>query len=263
MTAEHTAQLGAALLTAGTALLVTAIVYRVANAHACEHGHDLPAPRSFGPLRIATIAAAAAAGAAAIWLPAQSPWMFLVSGLAFALTSVFGRRALSDLDRASRPAREVAARSRSAALTPRRASQYLPWSVRSLTYVIAAVGAALLLMRIGTPLAHRQLLVPLVFGFGASMFVLLYESWIQGVATGPVVQHDAERQRVMIRRIFTAELLLVVSMLVVAHAVLDLNWTTDGGLGAWICFAGGAIGIAGCALALASELIGRKYRVIA
>jgi hypothetical protein len=198
-------------------------------------------------------------GSVAAWLAAPSPWMFLVGGLAFAVTSVFSLRVLGDIDEASRPAREVVARERTAGLAPRRASQYLPWSSRFVSYAVATVGIVLLLWRATSPLAHRQLLVPFVFAFAASMFVLLYESWIQNVVAGPVVNPDPDRQRTMIRRIFRIELVLVVSMLVVAHAVLDVNWTTNGGRAAWLCFGGGAIGLAGCALALASGLIGRRY----
>ena len=261
MTGEHAAQLGAALLATATPLVVAAIVYRVAQAHAGTLGHRISPPSSFRYLTITTVGVAAVAGVIAALLPAPTPWMLLVGPLAFAIAAIPGLHVLSRIDAASLPAREVTSSSRTARLTPRRASRYLHWSWRVVPYLITGAGIAVLLLRISSPLAHRQLLVPLVFAFAATMFVLLYESWIQNVVAGPVVNDDADRHGLMVRRIFTAELVLVVTALAVAHAVLDLNWTTDGATAAWLCFAGGAVGIAGCALALASGLTGRKYVV--
>ena len=55
------------------------------------------------------------------------------------------------------------------------------------------------------------------------------------------------------------ELLLVVTCLGTAHALLNLNWAANGTLGAAISFAGGVVAVAGCALAVASGLVGRRY----
>lgn len=261
MTSEHVAQIGSALLSSSTALLVASIVDQVARTHARTNGHELPRSRSFLALRILTISTGVLAGAFAAWLPAPSAWMFLVGGLAFVVTAVPGYRLLCEIDRASLSVREVSSSIRTATLSPRSPGAHLPWSVRVVPYAITAVGLALLLIRASAPLPDRQLLVPMVFGFAATMFVLLYESWIQQVVTGPVVGDDATRHRSFVRRIFVAELVLVAVCLGVAHAILEVNWTTQGALAAWVCFAGGLVGIAGCALALASGVIGRKYSV--
>jgi hypothetical protein len=92
------------------------------------------------------------------------------------------------------------------------------------------------------------------------MFVLLYETWIQQVATGPAVSGDTRDRKRLVRRIFAVETALVITTLAVAHAVLDLNWSNHDTLAATLCLIGGAAGIAGCALALASGFMGRKYQ---
>ena len=199
------------------------------------------------------------AGATAAILAAPSPWMFLAGGLGFAIPAIPGWRVLADIDRASLPARELVSSSRSASLTPRRAHHYLPWTWRAVPYCLTLAGIVVFILRASIPLAHRQLLVPAVFAFASTMFVLLYETWIQQVATGPVIVGDGRDRSRLIRRIFATELALVVIALGVAHAVLDLNWATDDALGATLCLVGGAAGIAGCALALTSGLTHRRY----
>ena len=259
MTQAHLAQVAAAVLAIGTPALVTAIVFRIARLHAQSTGHVLARPRSFRPLFIVTVALALAGAAAAALLPAPSAWMFAVSGTGFTMASIFGLRALGDVDRISRPTREISAASRVASLVPRRASAYLPWSRRFLAYAIVSVGIAVFAVRAAAPVPHRHMLVPSVFAFAATMFLLLYESWLHAVATGPVVNGDTRRHAVVIRRIFSAELILVTVSLGVAHAVLNLDWTTQDTTGAWLCFAGGIVGIAGCALALASGFMTTRY----
>ena len=260
MTGSHLAQLASALLAVATPLLVAAIVLRVARAHAASTGIDLRAPRSFRGLTRITALTALPAGVAAVTLAAPSPWMFLVGGLGFLITAIAGWRVLSDIDHASLPSRELASSSRTASLTPRHAHHYLPWPWRVLPYALTLAGLAAFVIRAAAPLAHRQLLVPVVFAFASPMFVLLYETWIQQVATGPAVDGVTLDRTRLIRRIFAVETALVVTTLSVAHAVLDLNWSTHDFQAAVLCLAGGAVGIAGCALALASGLIGRRYQ---
>jgi len=262
MTGSVLAQLASALLSVATPLLVAAIVLRVARAHATSVGLGLATPRSFRGLTRVTLLTALPAGVAAATLPAPSPWMFLVGGLGFAIPAVAGWRVLSDIDRASLPARELSSSSRTASLTPRHAHHYLPWTWRVLPYGLTLGGIIAFVMRAATPLPHRQLLVPAVFAFASTMFVLLYETWIQQVATGPAVSDDTHDRTRLVRRIFFAETALVITSLGVAHAVLDLNWTTNDALAAGLCLVGGAAGIAGCALALASGLIGRRYQPV-
>lgn len=259
MIGSQLAQVASALLAVSTPLLVVTIVMRVTSAHARSAGLKLPAPSSRMRLAWVTLLTALPAGATAAVLAAPSPWMFLVGGLGFAIPAIPGWRALAEIDLASLPARELVSPSRSASLTPRRAHHYLPWTWRVLPYCLTLAGIALFIVRAATPLAHRQLLVPAVFAFASTMFVLLYETWIQDVATGPIVSGETRDRPRLVRRIFAAEIVLVVISLGVAHAVLDLNWTTHNALAATLCLIGGAAGIAGCALALTSGLTGRRY----
>jgi hypothetical protein len=260
MTGSHLAQLASALLSVATPLLVAAIVLHVTRAYAKSVGLDLTTPPSFKGLTRVTLLTALPAGVAAVTLAAPSPWMFLVGGLGFALTAIPGWRVLADIDRASLPARELASPSRTASLTPRRANHYLPWTWRVVPGCLTLAGIAAFVIRAATPLPHRQLLVPAVFAFASTMFVLLYETWIQQVATGPVVSGEADDRKRLVRRIFAVEAALVITTLGVSHAILDLNWTTSDTLAATLCLVGGVAGIAGCAFALASGLIGRRYQ---
>jgi hypothetical protein len=260
MTGNQFGQVASALLAVATPLLVAVIVQWVARAHARSVGGDLVLPRSFNALTRLTLLTAVPAGVAAALLPAPSPWMFLVGGLGFVITSFSGWRVVGDIDRASLPARELSASSRTASLTPRHAGHFLPWTWRILNYALVLAGIVALFIRAATPLPHRQLLVPMVFAFATTMFVLLYETWIQHVVTGPTVSNDAPGRTMVVRRVFVAEVVLVLTSLGVAHALLDLNWITNGTLAGTLCFIGGGVGIAGCALALASGLTGRRYQ---
>jgi len=262
MTGSLLAQLASALLSVGTPLLVAYIVLRVARAHAASFGLDLATPHSFKRLTRVTVWTTLPAGVAAATLPAPTPWMFLVGGLGFAITAIPGWRVVADIDRASVPARELASPSRTASLTPRRVSHYLPWMWRVLPYGLTLGGIVVFVIRATAPLPHRQLLVPAVFAFASTMFVLLYETWIQQVATGPAVEEETHDRARLVRRIFAVETALVITTIGVAHAVLNLNWSTHDTLAATLCLVGGAAGIAGCALALASGLIGRRYQTV-
>jgi hypothetical protein len=51
----------------------------------------------------------------------------------------------------------------------------------------------------------------------------------------------------------------VVACLGTAHALLNLDRAANGTLGAAITLAGGGVGVAGCALAVASGLVVRRY----
>ncbi len=104
--------------------------------------------------------------------------------------------------------------------------------------------------------------LPIVFAAAALIFLWLYEVWVHQTITGPIVAGDEGDLRRVVRRIFAMELLLVVACLATAHALLNLNWAANGTLGAAISFAGGVVAIAGCALAVASELMGRRYEPV-
>jgi len=260
MTGPHLVQLASALLATGTPLLVASILLRMARTHAASTGVEMATPRSLMGLVRATWLTALPAGLAAMTLAPPSPWMFVVGSLGFAITSIPGWRVLIDIDRASLPSRELVSPARSASLIPRRAHDYLPYTWRLVPYCLVLGGIVEFINRVAVPNPHRQLLVPVVFVFASTMFVLLYETWIQQVATGPAVDGEAPDRRRLVRRIFAVETALVITTLGVAHAVLDLNWTTQDTLAATLCLVGGAAGIAGCALVLASRVTGRRYQ---
>ncbi len=54
----------------------------------------------------------------------------------------------------------------------------------------------------------------------------------------------------------------VVTSLVTAHALLNLNRAANDALAAAISLAGGVVAITGCALAVASGLVGRRYEPV-
>ena len=101
--------------------------------------------------------------------------------------------------------------------------------------------------------------IPITFAAATLIFLWLYEVWAHQVITGPIVAGDAGDLRRVVRRIFAVELVLVVTCLAVAHALLNLNWAANATLGAAISLAGSGVAIAGCALAVTSGLVGRRY----
>jgi hypothetical protein len=101
--------------------------------------------------------------------------------------------------------------------------------------------------------------VPVVFAAGALIFLWRYEVLAHQVITGPIVDGDARNLRWVVRRIFAVELLLVLVCLGTAHALLGLNAGANATLRAAISLGGSAVAVAGCALALASGLVGRRY----
>jgi hypothetical protein len=109
------------------------------------------------------------------------------------------------------------------------------------------------------------LFLPVAFALIASTFLWLYEAWIHGLVTGPTVpdSNDADQERRRsIRMVFASEFILVTGFLALAHGLLDLDWTARGAWGAIAAVGGGVLGVIGCALALSSDLITRRYRLI-
>jgi hypothetical protein len=188
--------------------------------------------------------------------------MAAVDGLAFVIVAAAGFVVLGEIDRASQSMREIESSTRVASLTPRRSRSYLPWTIRCLPVTAVAIGLSWLGWRLATPVPHRQLWLPLVFGLGALVFVVLYETWIHSLVTGPVAAVDragGSHDRSWARWIAAAELVLVIVCMATSHALLDLNWRDHGAAGAAIALIGGVFGVAGCALALASDLNRRRY----
>ena len=251
------AQLSGTLLAACTPWLVASIALRVATSDA-----GLPAPhvRSMKPLRAITAGATIATSIATVIL-GPSPWMLLVAGLGFGVPAVVALRVLGEIDDLTRPARLVNAAERGASLMPRKAGEYLPWSWRLSAAGTAVLGATAFVVRASSAVSD-WMFVPIMFAAAALVFLWLYEVWAHQVITGPVVAGDAGHLRRVVRRIFAMELLLVVTCLGTAHALLNFNWASNGTLGAVISLAGGVVGVAGCALAVASGFVGRRYETV-
>lgn len=262
MTRLELAEIGAALLTAATPSIVVEIARMVATRHARSVGVRLETPVAVRRLHRTTALLFPVVVALAVWLPAPSTWMRAMEGAAFLFLSVVGVAALSAIEEASAPARYVDSATRTAPLVHRRVGRYLAWPWRALPFGIAMVGLSTLAWRLGQPLADRRLLVPIVLGLAALVFLWLYEVWMHQIATGPDVAEGADRElhrRFSVRAVFFAELTLVAVCLGVAHALLDLDWTRHGLHGASLSLGGGLAAVIGCALALSSELSRRRY----
>ncbi len=124
-------------------------------------------------------------------------------------------------------------------------------------YGFALAGLAAFAGRLALPADGRRLLTPIVSAAASFIFLWLYEVWIQDVVAGPAVSSVSSEQasrRGAVRRIFAVEVALVSACLISAHVLVDLNWTTHGGLGAAVSLTGGLIAVVGCALALSSGL---------
>jgi hypothetical protein len=158
--------------------------------------------------------------------------------------------------------RELRADVRVASLTPRRVSQYLPWASRLLPYAIAATGLLLLAWRLTVPLPTRELYVPVGFALAAAAFLFLYEVWIAGLVTGPVMANapaEPELRARFVRTLQIVEVALIAIMLVVSHVLLDVDWTRHAGWAAAVALAGAVVAIIGCALALSSDILRQSY----
>ena len=112
-------------------------------------------------LGILTIVACVAATAAAFLLPPPSVVVAAIDLVCFAAMATLGLRALGDISDASRPAREIAAATRTASLRPRRLKDYVPVLWRLLPLTITSAGLALLawrleLARTGPPSARSR-----------------------------------------------------------------------------------------------------------
>jgi hypothetical protein len=195
-----------------------------------------------------------------------TPPSLLMGGVdlaAFVLLSVFGWRALGDIESASRPARDVQAAERAASLRPRRLSDYVPAVWHAVPFVAAAIGLAILPWRFAAIQSGRWL-VPVSFLLFAPVFLWLYETWMRSEISGagsidadPVRADERRRERV--RRILAIETVLVVGFVSLGHALIGADWTAPGARVIAVMVTGALLGVIGCALALSSELNRRRY----
>lgn len=264
MRPQQILQIGVALLAAGTPWIVSRIAQAVASAHARSVGVRLDLPPELRRLAHATLIALPVVVLAAWMLPPPSLVMGAVDVTAFVVLSLIAWPALHEIDRASRPARDVASAERVASLRPRRPRQYLPLAWRVVPWAITGIGVILLSWRLISANTDR-VFVPIVFILSAPVFVWLYEVWIRAeVSGGEVVGADEsaadENRRRRVRRIFAVEIALAVILVSAGHTLLGLSWTADVGLVTFATVTGAFAGVVGCALALSSDLTRRRYR---
>ena len=257
------AQIAASVIAVTTPWIVVTVVRAVVAHHARSFRAPFISPPIISVLGWITAGVLPIVSAIALLLPAPSLLMNTIGLFCFAALSIPGVRALQQIDEASRLSREVPASIREASLRARHVSDYLPFAWRGIVYAATIVGLGVFAMRLATPVDGRNLVVPVVFALSAPTFLMLYEVWMKELATGgraADVTQDAQRQRI-VRKVFGVEVLLVSTLLGVAHALLNANWETQG---AWISAAivgAGCVGIVGCALALSSSLTKRSYTI--
>ena len=179
MTTLHYWSIAAALLSAAAPWFVVRVALAVARTHA-----PFPTPRRVSRLGALTIVACVAATAAAFLLAPPSLVVAAIDLACFAAMATLGLRALGDISEASRPAREVAAATRTASLRPRRLKDYVPVLWRLLPLAITSAGLALLAWRLSSPGPDRRLLVPVTLVLAAPVFLWLYEVWMREEVSG-------------------------------------------------------------------------------
>jgi hypothetical protein len=263
MTDLPLAQLGSALIAAAAPWIVVRVALATASAHPANGAPPLGWPPAARRLRLPTGIALGALCLAAFWLPGRPGWLAAGGVAAFLALAGLALRALHEIDLATRDGREVAATTRRASLEPRRVHRYLPWAWRLAAAGVVLAGLAAFLWRLAAPFADRRLLAPATFAAAAAILFWLYEVWIHEVVTGPAVPAaevdlEAARRRCA-RRLYAVELTLVTVLLGLAHALLDLDWTAHARWGATAILVAGLFGVAGCALAISSDLGRRRY----
>jgi hypothetical protein len=253
-------QLSAGLIAALTPLVVVAVVYAVAAAHARTVAVALRWPASARWLLALTPLAAAGTVSVGLMLPPPSLTASAINVLAFVLLAVPAFRALHQIDAASAPARILDQPVREASLTPRRTADFVPWRWRALPYAIVFAGTAAFVARAIAVSARQDIMVPAAMALAAVAFLFLYEVWIRDLVAGPVLaSENPTSRRTLIRHVFAAELGLVAVSVASAHALLGVDWTRPGALTVIVTFVSAMIAVLGCGLALASDLVQRRY----
>jgi presenilin-like A22 family membrane protease len=93
--------------------------------------------------------------------------------------------------------------------------------------------------------------------FAGIAYFLLYETWMRQEVVGA---GDEARRAQRILWIQRAEIALVAIFVVLAHALLDVNWAAHSSLGLAGGLVGGMVGVIAGAFAVASEFGRRRYR---
>jgi hypothetical protein len=257
------AQIAAAIIAASTPWCVVMVVRTVVSHQARSFQASFISPSIISVLGWVTLAVLPIVAVIAVFLPAPSLLMTAISLCFFAALSIIGVRALQRIYQASRAWREVPTNVREASLRTRHLNDYLPFAWRGVFFAATIAGLGVFAKRLATPVPGRNLLVPTVFALSAPLFLLLYETLMKELVTGGRAADeslDEKRQRT-VRKVFGVEVLLVSTLLGVAHAILNANWLTEG---VWVSAAivvAGCVGLVGCALALSSIFMKRSYTI--
>lgn len=256
-------QMAVACVAAGTPWLVVRVALMVAARHAGHVGAPFSTPRAVRHLNRLTLLVLPVVMAAAFVLTPPSLLMGAIDAAAFAVLSVFGMWALGEIDSASGPARDVAAAERTASLRPRRLSHYLPLSARLVPFIVTALGLLALAWRIDDVPSDR-LLMRFTFILSAPVFLWLYEVWMRNEISGQASVGDDriadEGRRRRVRQILFVEIILVAGLTGVGHTLLGLDWIQQSVQVTVGTITGALLGVAGCALALSSDVTRRRYR---
>jgi hypothetical protein len=246
MTFVQILQAGSGLLAAGTPLIVVSIVGR-------------PSRR----LIIATTLLAVPVVWIGLSVAPESLTFALASITSFVILAGFGFADLHAIDTATREARELDSSERIASLQPRSVAAFVSLGSRLLPYAVAALGLIIFSLRWLAPVPNRRPLVGAVFAFAALVFLLLYDRWIYEEVCGPQAEggrpaSEIARRVLSIRRM---QMALVAGLFFAAAILIGLDWTTNLTLALACALGAGALGIVGCAKALASAFSHRRYKI--
>ena len=264
MTLPQILQTAVVLLAAVTPWLVVAIAHAQARTHVRNSSAALaaarPAKRRLG---MATAVASLPLAVLAVRTTPVPGRLALAIVAAVVVLLSFGMAALRAIDRATAAEREIAATTRVASLRPRRFDAVVPSGRRWLSYGVTILGALGAVYQILRPAPGQRLLVPISFALGAVVFLFLYEAWMRDEISGGRAESAAEPDEIRhrVRRIQRLQLLLVTGLLLVANAVVGLDWTTQTSACLLLTLIGAILGVLGCAHALASGFTTRRYQV--
>ncbi len=262
MTTLHRLSIAAALLSAATPWFVVLIALEVARRHARLFDGAFPTPPGVARLGALTLVGCAATTGAAFVLEPPSLVLGAIEVLCFLVLAVAGLRVLGAVHEASRPAREVATNTRSASLRPRRLNDHVRVIWRLVPVTITVASLATFAWRLSVPGPDRRLLLPAAFALAAPVFIWLYEVWMREEVSGGSADGDPSREAsrlTKVRLIFAAELTLVLWLTLAGHALLDLDWAAPRPWAGVVVVTSAVLGIAGCALAVSSDLARRRY----
>lgn len=246
MTLVQVLQAGTGLLAAGTPLIVLSIVAR-------------PSRR----LIIATAFLALPVTAIGLVVTLPSLTLTLASLATFAILAGFGFADLYAIDAATRRDRELTSRERIASLKPRSVASFVSLGSRLQPYAVAAIGLIVFALRWLAPVPNRRPLVGVVFAFAALVFLGLYDRWIYEEVCGPQAEGGRPSSEIAsrVRSIRRMQLILVTGLFVAGAILIGLDWKTNLSAAMACALGAGALGIVGCAKALASGFSQKRYKV--